>query len=232
MPGAAGPSPALRRVSVVTTPTRVSLTRDAIVDAAIHLLDRSGSDRLTMRNLGQELGVDATACYRHFRDKPDLLRAIGDRLLSGVTNDLPAEADWRGTVLIVCQRLRAALLRQPRLAVAVRDAPPLAAGEFAITETLLAQFLDAGLDGRLSALAYHSVIELTVGSATIDASIDALDDVGRERMYDSWRQAYATLPKADYPASRAVCDDLYRGTADERFAVALERLLDGIAARR
>jgi AcrR family transcriptional regulator len=207
------------------------LTREAIVDAAIDLLDRSGSDRLTMRNLGHELGMDATACYRHFRDKSALLRAVGDRLLSEVTDDLPAEADWRQTVQIVCQRLRAALLRQPPLAAAVRDAPPLADGEFAITEALLAQFLRAGLSPQHAALAYHSAIELTVGSATIDASIDALGDIERERMYDSWRQAYATLPIDDYPASRAVADELYRGTADERFTVALERLLDGIAAR-
>ncbi len=213
------------------TTRRVPLTRDAIVDAAIHLLDQSGSDRMTMRNLGRELGVDATACYRHFRDKPDLMRAVGDRLLSGVTSDLQPEADWRATVLIVCQQLRAALLRQPRLAVAMRDAPPLAAGEFAITESLLAQFLRAGLDARHAALAYHSVIELTVGSATIDASVDALDDVGRQRMYDGWRQTYATLPIDEFPASRAVALELYRGTADDRFAVALEQLLDGIAAR-
>ena len=213
------------------TTRRMPLTRDAIVDAAIYLLDQSGSDRMTMRNLGRELGVDATACYRHFRDKPDLMRAVGDRLLSGVTSDLPPEADWRATVLIVCQRLRAALLRQPRLAVAMRDAPPLAAGEFAITESLLAQFLRAGLDARHAALAYHSVIELTVGSATIDASVDALDDVGRQRMYDGWRQTYATLPIDQFPASHAVALELYRGTADGRFAVALEQLLDGIAAR-
>lgn len=210
---------------------RAALSRDAIVDAAIQLLDRSGSDGLTMRRLGEVLGADATACYRHFRDKSDLLRAIGDRLLSEVTIDLPVDADWRPTVQVVCQRLRSALLRQPGLAAAVRDAPPLADGEFAITETLLTQFLRSGLDAQQAALAYHSVIELTVGSATIDASVDALDDVGRERMYGSWRQTYATLPVDQYPASHAVAGEMYRGSAGDRFAVALERLLDGIAAQ-
>ena len=209
---------------------RVGLTREVIVDAAIQLLDQPGADSLTMRKLGEALGADPTAVYRHFRDKSALVRAVGDRLLSGITTQLPVEADWRSTVVIVCRRLRSALLRQPRLAAAVRDAPPLADGEFAITETLLAQFVGAGLDVRRAALAYHSVIELTVGSATIDASIDALGDADRERMYDGWRQAYAALPIDHYPASRAVAPELYRGTADERFTIALERLLDGIAA--
>jgi AcrR family transcriptional regulator len=208
----------------------VGLTRSAIVDAAVDLVARSGSEGLTMRRLGAAMDVDATAVYRHFRDKSELMRAIADRMLIPITAQLQ-EDEWRTTVVTVCRRLRDALLRHPHLAAAVRDAPPLDAGEFAITETLLQQFLRAGLTPHQAALAYHSVIELAVGSAAIDATIDALDDADRERHYDRWRQAYAALPANEYPASHAVADLLYRGTADDRFTVALGRLLDGIAAQ-
>lgn len=210
--------------------SRPVLSRPVIVDAAVELLEAAGSHALTMRRLGEALGVDHTAMYRHFRDKHALQRAIGDRLLSSVTAGIDADDDWRATVLLVCLRLRAAMLRQPTLAATVRDEPPLEAGEFAITEMLLHQFLRAGLAPAEAALAYHSVIELTVGSATIDATVDALDDADRERRYDSWRRAYASLPAADHPASRTVADLLYRGTAAQRFTDALERLLVGIAA--
>jgi AcrR family transcriptional regulator len=171
--------------------------------------------------------------YRHFRNKSELLRAVGDRLLVDVTDNLPGNLPgntaWRSTVVTVCLRLRDALLKQPHLATAVRDAPPLQAGEFAITETLLQQFLQLGLSDEDAALAYHSVIELTVGSAAIDATVDALDDADREGRYDRWRQAYSALPIDQYPAARAVADSLYRGTAAQRFTIALDRLLDGIA---
>jgi hypothetical protein len=111
----------------------------------------------------------------------------------------------------------------------VRDAPPLAEAEFAITETLLAQFLRAGLTPRAAALAYHSAIELTVGSATIDAAVHALDPAERQHRYQAWRDAYAGLP-ARFAASRRVATHLYRGSATDRFAAALEQLLDGIVA--
>lgn len=213
----------------MTRTARAPLSPSAIVDAAIELLEQSGENAVTMRRLGEALGADPTAVYRHFRDKGELMRAVGDRLLGEVTTDVDLDQHWRTIVVSVCGRLRDALLQQPQLAATVRDAPPLAAAEFTITEVLLQQFLRADLGPRDAALAYHSVIELTVGSATIDAALDALDDADREHRYDRWRQAYAALPADEYPASRAVADLLYRGTASERFTIALERLLDGIA---
>ena len=44
--------------------------------AAIDLADRGGIDALSMRKLGQELGVEAMALYRHVRDKTDLLDGV------------------------------------------------------------------------------------------------------------------------------------------------------------
>jgi TetR/AcrR family transcriptional regulator, tetracycline repressor protein len=212
----------------MTGPVRSTLSRVAIVDAALDLMSSSTASSLTMRRLGEVLGVDATAVYRHFRDKAELMRAVGDRLIGEVTLDVDRDEHWRTVVITVCMRLREAMLRQPQLAATLRDAPALEAGEFAITEMLLQQFLRAGLSATAAATAYHSVIELTVGSATIDAALDALADVDRERRYDGWRQTYAMLPPDQYPASRLVAGELYRGTAGERFALALGHLLDGI----
>ena len=43
---------------------------------------------------------------------------------------------------------------------------------------------------------------------------------------------YATLDPAEYPHTVATSAQLYRGTAEERFVHALERLFDGIATTR
>ena len=212
--------------------SRAVLTREAIVDTTIRLIERAGSEAFTMRSLGQELGTDPTAVYRHFRDKAELLRAVSERLLGSICTGLPPDDDgWRVVVVALCRRLRTALMDQPDLASAVQFGPPLQPSEFGITETLLRQFRRAGLDPARAALAYHSVIELTVGSATIDVALHALTGAERSQQYFRWRSVYATLDADAYPDTVAAAAHLYRGTADDRFVHALERLLDGLITR-
>ena len=212
--------------------TRVVLTEDSIVATSIRLIEQAGSDRFTLRRLGEALGADPTAIYRHFKDKDELLRAVGDRIIAAITVGLPDNgADWRTIVTEVCVRLRAAHVAQPHLAALVRSAPPMHDNEFALTEVLLGQLQRAGLDAPGVALAYHALIELTVGSAALDAATAALAPEHRSERYASWRRAYASLDERSHPASIAIAPFLYVGSAEERFRYALDRLLDGIAMR-
>src|SRR5829696_938501 len=55
---------------------RAPLTRARVLQAAVDLADRDGIDALSMRKLGQELGVDAMALYRHVQGKDDLLGGV------------------------------------------------------------------------------------------------------------------------------------------------------------
>jgi TetR/AcrR family transcriptional regulator, tetracycline repressor protein len=213
--------------------SRAALSKDTIVTTTIRLIGESGTDAVTMRSLGAALGADPTAVYRHFRDKAELLRAVSDRLLGEVTVDLPPDDEgWRPVTIAVCTRLRAALLDQPQLSAAVQSAPPLQPTEFAITETLLRQFAAAGLDPERAAAAYHSVIELTVGSAVIDGPVHSLEAADRKRQYAAWRSTYASLDPDQHPHAVAAAPHLYRGTAQQRFLGALDALLDGLVTGR
>lgn len=206
------------------------LDREAIVDAATDLVRRQGSG-FTLAVLGARLGADPTAIYRHFRDKDELLRAVGDRLHHDVVAAVPEDLPWRAAVTLVCERLRAAHLAAPALAAMVQAGPPRQPNELAITERLLRELSTAGLDPPAAALAYHALIELTVGSAALDAAVAAMDEPARSATYAAWRRAYGALDPGRYPASVTVAAHLYAGGADERFRYALDRLLDGIVRR-
>ncbi|CAN5663658.1 TetR/AcrR family transcriptional regulator [soil metagenome] len=209
-----------------------SLSRNGIVAAAASLVRERGVAALTARRLGDALGCDPTALYRHFTTMADLEREVGDRFLRSVDVRAHDGDDWRATVRRICVRLRRVQLGKPQLAALVSAAPTRLTNEMRITEALLRELNRGGFSNSQAAIAYHALIELTVGSAVIDAPLAAQPVGARRRAYSDWRREYAELLPAQSPASVAVAEYLYLGSADSRFEAALDLLLDGISAQR
>jgi len=73
---------------------RVRLSRERVLNTALKLADQGGLDSLSMRKLGQELGVEAMAVYYHLANKDEVLDGIVDLVFGEI--DLPvAGADWK-----------------------------------------------------------------------------------------------------------------------------------------
>jgi AcrR family transcriptional regulator len=51
--------------------------RRALLEEAVRTIQTHGVETLTLRTVGERLGVSRTALYRHFSDKPALLAAVG-----------------------------------------------------------------------------------------------------------------------------------------------------------
>jgi AcrR family transcriptional regulator len=89
---------------------RIPLTRERVLQTAIQLADQGGIASLSMRKLGQELGVEAMAFYHHFANKDEVLDGIVDLVFSEV--DLPvAGADWKTAMRDRAIAVRDALAR-------------------------------------------------------------------------------------------------------------------------
>jgi AcrR family transcriptional regulator len=89
---------------------REPLTRERVLEAAIKLADQGGIGSLSMRKLGQELGVEAMALYYHFASKDEVLDGAIDLVFSEI--DLPgAEGDWRPAMRQRALSVRDALSR-------------------------------------------------------------------------------------------------------------------------
>jgi AcrR family transcriptional regulator len=73
---------------------RAPLNRDQVLRAAVALADQSGLGALSMRKLGQVLGVEAMSLYNHVASKADLLDGMVDIVFSEI--GLPSgEAGWK-----------------------------------------------------------------------------------------------------------------------------------------
>src|SRR3954463_3237835 len=70
-----------------TEDRRAPLTRVRVLEAAVGLADREGIDAVSMRRLGQELGVEAMSLYTHVRSKDDLLDGMADAVVARIPID-------------------------------------------------------------------------------------------------------------------------------------------------
>ena len=76
---------------------RTPLSRDRVLAAAVSFADESGIATLTMRKLGEVLGVEAMSLYNHVASKGDLLDGMIDLVFSEI--DLPSgDSDWKAAM--------------------------------------------------------------------------------------------------------------------------------------
>lgn len=137
-------------------------TRADVVATALRVLDKYGLADLTMRRLGTELDVRASALYHHFPDKQHLLAAVADELLARralVATDLP----WEQRVVAECNGLRDALLAWTDGAEVVATAQAYGLGGLAAYDSLRAALDHAGLDPTVAHTAARALMHLVLG---------------------------------------------------------------------
>jgi AcrR family transcriptional regulator len=91
---------------------RTPLSRERVLHAAIVLADQGGVEALTMRTLGQALGVEAMSLYRHVANKHEIVDGIVDRVFSEI-NLPPDGIDWKTAMRQRAVSAREALSRHP-----------------------------------------------------------------------------------------------------------------------
>lgn len=203
-----------------------TLNRDEIADAALRLFAEEGLAGLSMRRLGNELGVHYSTLYWHVTDKRELLRLVLDAVLAGVS--IPEEpaggqpANWRGELAELFTSLRAALAAHPGAATLLIDLVPGSHG-LAVTERALHLLRGTGMNEQQAIWAYVALKQYTAASAqrdiatTTDRMAVATEELGQ-------------LPADRYPNVLAVGARLFGADDEEGFRFGLRCLLDGIAA--
>ena len=91
---------------------RIPLSRERVLTAAVAFADEHGLGSLSMRKLGEALGVEAMSLYNHVANKDQLLDGMVDVVFSEI--DLPAVgADWTSAMRERALSARQALSRHP-----------------------------------------------------------------------------------------------------------------------
>ena len=96
------------------SPRNPEPTRSAVLAAAGTLLELGGPEAVTLRAVGEKVGVSRTAPYRHFPSKADLLAALALKTLAELGDHIRAE----GAEDAVRSRLRGGCMGYVRWALA------------------------------------------------------------------------------------------------------------------
>jgi AcrR family transcriptional regulator len=202
---------------------RTPLSRERVLRAAVALADRSGIDSLTMRRLGQELGVEAMSLYNHVANKDEILDGIVDLVLSDIEVPGPG-THWKTAMRHRAISAHQVLLAHPWAAQLIMSRFNIGPG--------MTRYLDATL-GRLRA-----------GGFSIEGALDAwntldshlygftLQKLNLPFEVEDTQQVSADvlgqIPADEFPHVVEVITAIMQSGREENFEYGLDLILDGL----
>jgi AcrR family transcriptional regulator len=217
----------IQKTARTATERRPPLTRERILEAGVALADRSGLDNLSMRKLGQELGVDAMAIYRHIKGKDDLLDGVAEVVIGEIERPPPRD-DWIQDLRGIVMAARRVMLRHPWAPRVLEERGTAGPNALAHIDAVLATLIAGGFTMETAHHALH-----VLSSRIFGFHQDLFDDSGRApdpetqaMVVRSLSVSYPALAElaaaASHEGGLGACDD------DEEFAFGLDLILGGL----
>lgn len=222
------------------TVTRRPLTREIVIQAGLDYVRQHGLLRLTMRGLGQSLGVEAMSLYNHVNGREDLLEGMVDALVERVRiaarRPLGPTDGWQAYLLQVAKSLREVALDCPEAfpLVATRHPsapwlrPPLRSLQ--IVEEFLEALTSRGFTGEDAVYVYKAFCSTLLGLLLHEVAATGAETGPVEEPLDegsaSVPQAHGSTDLRAFPLVLRLREQLSENTAQAEFERSLEGLLD------
>lgn len=218
-------------MAVETAPSRksrVPMSRERVLRAAVRLADEAGLGSLTMRRLAKELGVEAMTLYYYVANKEEILSGIVDLVASEIESPSfgpgGGSASWKAEMrrsavsaheVLMRHRWAASLMlsgRQPRRRH---------------MEAVLGCLRSAGFSAEMTHHAYHAIESHIMGFTLwlVGMALDAekLPDLAADFLRDLSRDEFPHI--AEHIETHFVKATEYQGS---EFEFGLDLLLDGL----
>ena len=204
------------------------LTRAAVLDEAMALLDEEGLEALTMRHLAERLGVVPMAIYRHVSNKDDLIDALLDLGVSKVPLPDPA-LDWRDGLRALAVAIRRTMLSHPGIVASLVTRPSLGVHALVIGEYGLAVMRRAGFSTEDAQRGPNSVLTYTIGFVALEVPRRRAGFTPDGSTAGDLDAAVELLDDDQFPHTKEIRPLAADFVSDAQFSYGLERVLDGIA---
>jgi TetR/AcrR family tetracycline transcriptional repressor len=230
------------RVSDGTAIQRQPLSRDLILQRAIEFMDAHGTQHLTMRRLGQQLGVEAMSLYRYVNGREDLLEGVVDRLVDQIRVDpetrMEPQDGWQAFLQWLAHSVRDLALSHPSIfpLIATRHPsapwlrPPLRS--LRIVEEFLTSLTARGFTEVQAVRTYRTFSSFLLGHLLLEVATIGAETSPVEEPLDEGNSSLPggaqDLDLEGFSTIKRLRPLLSEDHTEEEFEQALEALLDRI----
>jgi TetR/AcrR family transcriptional regulator, tetracycline repressor protein len=206
------------------------LDRERILDAALEIIDHQGIERLSMRRLGNALGVDPMAIYHHLPNKQAIISGLVQRVFEEIETslDVPGDATWQDGVRTWALTYRTVARRHHHLVIyLISNADAAGDQVMRVNDVLYCVLERSGLPPRDIVRAADMIVDYIHG-LTIGVQIEGA-------MLSDWRQTFLDrieqAPPGDIPALRRIFGALEPDEMGLDFAFGLDVIILGLERR-
>jgi AcrR family transcriptional regulator len=213
---------------------RAPLSRTEILETSLKIADDDGFEALTMRQLAQELGVDAMAVHRHVGGRDGLLDGLVEAMWSEITLP-PKNAGWEQALRAMAESMRALAQAHPNVygLLCTRWVMPQSALE--LCDDVLKRLEGAGFSRDVSGEAVRSVFAYAMGYAVTELGL-LVPQSGESGQAPSDIEMLVRImqavPRDTPPRLIEVAATICNCDMDRQFTFGLDLMLSGLASQK
>ena len=214
---------------------RDPLTREAIVAAALGVLDRDGLDGFSMRRVADELDTGAASLYWHVGSKDGLLDLVFEEVIGEHEIPDPDPKRWQEQIKEAARAMRGTIQRHRDIVRLSIGRIPMGPNSIRVTERTLAILRAGGVPDELAVQSYLLLMSVVNGFTMDEGGFteeerppDApfVDEVAR--MVQGY---FESLPADRFPNLTEVAPAFAMSDQDARFELLLDLFVEGLARR-
>jgi AcrR family transcriptional regulator len=203
-----------------------------VLRAGVAFADQNGIASLSMRKLGESLGVEAMSLYNHVTNKDQLLDGMVDLVFAEI--DLPpGGVDWKAAMRERAESARQALRRHSWAVTLMSTRTSPGPATLRHHDAVIGSFRAAGFSIVMTAHAFSALDSYIYGFALQEATLP-LGDTEQETV-EVAQMMMTQVPAADYPhLTEFTTEHILQPGYDygDEFAFGLDLILDGLERAR
>ena len=210
---------------------RVPLNRERVFHAAVALADERGLESLTMRALGEELGVEAMSLYYYVANKDELLDGMVDLVYGEI--ELPSrEADWKTAMRQVATSVHEAFSRHRWAITLMETRTRPGPANLRHHDSVIRTFREASFSIKQAIHAF-SVLDSYISGFALQELTMPFDTPGE--LADAAESILGQFPADEYPhLAETITEHVTKSGYDyaDEFQVGLDLILNGLERLR